>query len=212
MPDGLLPLFPLEVVLFPQTPLPLHIFEERYKEMIGECLANEKEFGIVLVRGEGVVRIGCTASVLEVLQRHEDGKLDILTLGRRRFRLKEIHSRRTFLEAAVEYFEDTDIRPTELDVTRDALASYRELQRLDLVAEEPPELNHPELSFQLAQAVTDLDIRQTLLEMRSEHDRMASVAGHLATLVLRAKIGESVKKVARSNGHGKHLPGLAEPE
>ncbi len=212
MLDGLLPLFPLELVLFPHTPLPFHIFEERYKEMIGECMAKDEEFGVVLVRGNGVVRTGCTASVLEVVRRHEDGKLDILTLGRRRFHLNSIHSRRSFLEGAVEYFDDVDLRSTQPEVARAAIASHSELLRLAGSEEEPAELDHPELSFQLAQISADLDFRQILLEIRSEADRMERVAEHLALLVRQRSVGQAMKKIARSNGHGKHLPDLAKPE
>jgi Lon protease-like protein len=212
MMDGLLPLFPLELVLFPHTPLALHIFEERYKEMIGECMARDEEFGIVLARGNGVVRTGCTASVLEVVRRHEDGKFDILTLGGRRFHLNSIHSRRSFLEGAVEYFEDVDLRSTPPEVARAAIASHRELLRLNGAEDEQPDLDHPELSFQLARISTDLDFRQTLLEMRSEAGRMELVAEHLALLLRQRSVGQTMKKVARSNGHGKHLPDLTSPE
>jgi len=211
MLDGLLPLFPLQIVLFPQTPLPLRIFEDRYKEMIGECMALEKEFGILLLRGEGIVRTGCTAEVLEVLRRHDDGRFDILAIGRRRFRLKEIHSRRTFLEAGVEYFEDNASPAASPEIVRAAIAAHEELVRLTGAEAEPPELDHPELSFQLAQITTDLDFRQSLLEMRSEAERMEMVAGRLALLIRQHVVGGSMKKVARSNGHGTHLPGLSDP-
>lgn len=212
MPDGLLPLFPLEVVLFPHTPLPLHIFEDRYKEMIGECLALQLEFGVVLVRGQGVVRTGCTAEVVEVLRRHENGELDILTVGQRRFQLKEIHSRRTFLEGAVEYFGDTGFRPAPLETARAAASAHAELLRLSGSGETPPELDHPALSFQLARIATDLDFRQVLLEIRSEAERIAHVAAHLTQLLRQRTAGNAVKKVAGSNGHGRHLPQLPDPE
>lgn len=212
MPDGLLPLFPLEVVLFPQTPLPLHIFEDRYKELIGECLARESEFGVVLVRGNGVARIGCSAAVVEVLGRHEDGKLDILTIGERRFHLNSIHSRRSFLEGGVEFFDDADFRATPPHVARAAAASYAEFLQLIGSTEEAPELHHPRLSFQLAQIATDLDFRQTLLEMRSEAERMELVAEHLALLVRRRQVADAMRKVVHSNGHGKHLPKRNNPD
>jgi len=212
MPDGLLPLFPLEVVLFPHTPLALHIFEDRYKEMIAECLADEKEFGVILVRGNGVARTGCTATVLEVVRRHEDGKLDILTVGGRRFHLKTIHSRRSFLEGAVEFFEDIDTGPAALEVLRAASESHEELMGLTGSMEPPPEPDHPDLSFALADVATELEFRQTLLEMRSKAERMERVAEHLALLVRRRKLGGSTKKAARTNGHCTHLPELGNPE
>ena len=211
MPDGLLPLFPWKSYYSPYT-LALHIFEDRYKEMIGECLAGDREFGVVLVRGNGVARTGCTASVLEVVRRHEDGKLDILTLGGRRFHLKTIHSRRSFLEGVVEFFDDIDFRLPPPEIARAAAASHQELLRLTRSMDAPPEPDHPGLSFQLAEIATDLDFRQALLEMRSEAGRMEYVAEHLALLVRRRKAGGAVKKAARSNGHGQHLPELTNPE
>ena len=90
MDDLMLPLFPLDVVLLPQESLPLHIFEERYKEMITECLeaqargAAEEEFGIVFAKDEKMETVGCSAHILEVTQRYEDGRLDIITLGKRK--------------------------------------------------------------------------------------------------------------------------------
>ncbi|HEY3441067.1 MAG TPA: LON peptidase substrate-binding domain-containing protein [Paludibaculum sp.] len=212
MPDGLLPLFPLEAVLFPHTPLPLHIFEDRYKEMIGECLELEKEFGVVLARGQGVVRTGCTAKVVDVLRRHEDGELDILTVGRQRFQLKEIHSRRTFLEGEVEFFDDIDFSPTPLETVRAAATTHEALLRLSGSTVTPPKLDHPELSFQLARIATDLNFRQVLLEMRSESERIAHVAAHLEQLLRQRAVGSAMKKVAPSNGHGKHLSQLTDPE
>src|SRR3954452_15477343 len=85
MAGRLLPLFPLSLVVFPRTRLPLHIFEERYKEMIGIAIREESEFGIVLAKDEGIVNAGCTVKVERVLHRYPDGRMDILTMGQRRF-------------------------------------------------------------------------------------------------------------------------------
>ena len=87
MQPGLLPLFPLQVVLLPGSELPLHIFEDRYKEMIGEAIRNRQEFGVVLANGKGIVNTGCTAMVDKVLRQYPDGRMDILTHGRRRFEI-----------------------------------------------------------------------------------------------------------------------------
>ena len=94
MQQGLLPLFPLEVVLMPGGHLPLHIFEERYKEMIGEAIRNNTEFGIVLVNRGALVEVGCTAVVQGVLQEYPDGRLDIVTQGRRRFEILLVNEER----------------------------------------------------------------------------------------------------------------------
>ncbi len=216
MMDGLLPLFPLELVLLPGTLLPLHIFEPRYREMIGECLAGHRKFGVVLQTARGVAPAGCAADVLEVVRRHTDGRLDILTMGCERFHLKAIHSTRSFLQGDVEIFDDDDTSAAPPQVIHGALALYQELARRDGPGadpgEDPPEPDHARLSFQLARIVPDLDFRQALLELRSEAARMERVAAQLALLVRRREVGGSMRKVARSNGHGKHLPNLANPE
>src|SRR6267378_2518946 len=89
-----LPLFPLETVLFPGVPLPLHIFEPRYKEMIGECLARKSLFGVVRAQDEGVTEIGCTAEIIAVTKKYEDGRLEIVTEGRERFEVLEVNRQR----------------------------------------------------------------------------------------------------------------------
>jgi Lon protease-like protein len=102
-----LPLFPLGVVLLPGMSLPLHIFEERYKLMIAECLEHEGEFGIVLSNGERMESAGCTAAVRRVLRRYPDGRMDVLTVGKRRFRILELREGRPWLEALVEPLQDS---------------------------------------------------------------------------------------------------------
>ena len=90
MPTRLIPLFPLQVVVFPRTRLPLHIFEERYKEMVGDAIRDESEFGIVLAKDEGIVNAGCTVMVEKVLEMYPDGRMDILTRGQRRFEILQL--------------------------------------------------------------------------------------------------------------------------
>src|SRR5947208_4835371 len=89
----LLPLFPLDMVLLPGVPLPLHIFEPRYREMISECLAQEKPFGVVRVKEEGVAEIGCTAEIITVTKKYPDGRMDIVTEGRERFEVMHMDKR-----------------------------------------------------------------------------------------------------------------------
>ncbi len=112
MQPHLLPLFPLQVVLLPGGELPLHIFEDRYKEMIGEVLRGElafgNEFGVVLSSEKGIVNTGCTATVDQVLRRYPDGRMDILTRGRRRFEIVEAGRRASFLRGSVDFFDDDE--------------------------------------------------------------------------------------------------------
>ena len=85
MQEELLPLFPLQVVLFPRTTLPLHIFEERYKQMVADVMRGKAEFGVVLAGEKGIVNTGCTASIEKVVKTYPDGRMDLLTVGRRRW-------------------------------------------------------------------------------------------------------------------------------
>src|SRR5438477_1876236 len=161
MQDGLLPLFPLQVVLLPGSQLPLHIFEDRYKEMIGEVLRDKLEFGVVLASEKGIVNTGCSATVDRVLKEYPDGRLDILTRGRRRFEILLLNEERSFLRGAVEFFDDDDASgPANPDAQRRAVEGYNELQSLTSDAPlDASGLSQPQLSFRLAQPVPDLTFR-----------------------------------------------------
>lgn len=209
MPEGLLPLFPLEVVLLPHATMPLHVFEERYKEMVSDCLRTASEFGVVQSRGNGILRIGCSASIEEVLKRYDDGRLDILSLGRRRFEIQEVDSERAYLSAKVTFFDDDDFSPAPGDLRRRALITHAELLTLVESDEEPPDINLPDLSFHLARISTDLDFRQLLLDIRSESERMQRVSEHLSRLIVQHRTRNVMKRVIRQNGHGTHLGDLS---
>src|SRR5262245_32090594 len=121
MQQGLLPLFPLNVVLFPGAELPLHIFEERYKEMIGEAIRDHLEFGVVLANEKGIVNTGCTATVEKVLKQYPDGRMDIMTQGRRRFEIVQLNDERSFLRGSVEFFDDEEFDPPGADLEKRAI-------------------------------------------------------------------------------------------
>src|SRR2546421_7686612 len=106
MAVSLLPLFPLEIVVFPGAPLPLHIFEPRYKEMIGECLSQERSFGMVRAKENALAATGCSARIIEVIKKYEDGRLDIAAKGAQRFEIIQVNQERSFLQAEVAFFED----------------------------------------------------------------------------------------------------------
>jgi Lon protease-like protein len=206
MQDGLLPLFPLQVVLLPGSQLPLHIFEDRYKEMIGEVLRDKLEFGVVLASEKGIVNTGCSATVDRVLKEYSDGRLDILTRGRRRFEVLLLNDERSFLRGAVEFFDDDEPDPSEPaspDLLRTVMAGFNELESVDTNA---PDTGDPRLSFRLAQQVPDLGFRQTLLTMRSEAERMRQLAGFLPGFLERRKKAQHTKHVAGSNGHARPKP------
>jgi Lon protease-like protein len=207
MREEMLPLFPLPLVLLPRTPLPLHIFEDRYKELIGEAIAADTEFGIVLARAEGVVNTGCTATVSKVVERYDDGRLDIITTGRRRFELIELVEGRSFLQGKVRFFDDVEIQAPGMDVKQRAVEAYTQARQA--TGQEPsqePEWTDPQLSFQLAQIVSDADFRQNLLNTRSESERLKRLADYFPVHVVRFRHSEQLKVAAPRNGHSKHIP------
>lgn len=208
MPEGLLPLFPLEVVLLPHAPLPLHIFEERYREMIAECLRDESEFGVVQVQGNGIHRIGCTAMVDRVLKRYDDGRMDIVTFGQRRFEVVDLNDERAFLRAEVRYMEDDSFDTASLEIRREVVNTYLEIVRISGDEPEEIDIDEPELSFRLARISDDLDFRQTILGTFSEVERMRKTAEHFKDLLVRRQTREAMQRVVRQNGHGGHLGDL----
>src|SRR5215467_14148505 len=106
MAARVLPLFPLQIVVFPRTRLPLHIFEERYKEMVSSAIRDATEFGVVLAKEEGIVNAGCTVKVEKVLHQYPDGRMDVLTVGQRRFEIQRLNEDRDYLQGEVTYFDD----------------------------------------------------------------------------------------------------------
>src|ERR1051326_7329839 len=116
MPSRLIPLFPLQVVVFPRTQLPLHIFEERYKEMVGNAIQDHSEFGIVLAKDDGIVNAGCTVMVEKVLERYPDGRMDIVTRGQRRFEILSLNEEKDYLQGEVTFFDDEDLEATPAEL------------------------------------------------------------------------------------------------
>lgn len=203
-----LPLFPLSLVLLPATPLPLHIFEERYKEMMGDIIPDGAEFGVVLAKDDGIVNIGCTATVDRVLQRYPDGRLDLVAIGQRRFRVVSLNDDKSYLRASVEFFNDEEASAVPLNLRRRALTAFQRLRQLEepsLVIE--PAIEAPQLSFQLAQFISDLDKRQTVLSIRSEVERLEFLVSLLPDYILQRERILRAKRVAPLNGHAKHVAG-----
>jgi ATP-dependent Lon protease len=204
MAEPLIPLFPLSVVLLPSTPLPLHIFEERYKEMIGLVIAEHGEFGVVLAKEEGIVNIGCSATIENVLQRYADGRLDILAMGRRRFVIQSVDDEKDYLRASVQFFNDEDVDVVPAPLRLDAIAEYEKLRAISQESgAAEPRLDDPQLSFQLGQFIDDLDHRQALLAMRSETERLEFLIRALPEYIVRREQITLAKRVAPRNGHAK---------
>lgn len=197
----LLPLFPLEVVLFPGTPLPLHIFEPRYKEMIGECLAQKHSFGVVLVKEKALAQVGCAAQVTSLLKTYEDGRMDIMSQGVRRFEILHLDEARAFLRGEVQYFDDDGDQASRHE--RQQVAElHRELLSLGSSESQKPDVDNPQLAFQLAAGVPlDLDFKQALLVMRSEAERIATMISYYTALIPKLRTAIRARTKAGGNGH-----------
>jgi Lon protease-like protein len=209
MQGTLLPLFPLRVVLLPGAPLPLHIFEDRYKELIGESVRDGTEFGVVQAGEKGILNIGCTATVTEVVNRYEDGRLDILSIGRRRFEIFLLNEEKTYLRGSVTFFDDDDSEPPPVELKAVALAGLKLLSAVG-EREEAPDYGSSQLSFKVGQWISDLSFRQMLLSLRSETERLRQIATYLPDYLARLRRVEHIKKVAPTNGHG--LPTVSDTE
>jgi uncharacterized protein len=198
----LLPLFPLDVVLLPGVPLPLHIFEPRYKEMITECLDQKRPFGVVRSKDEGIAEIGCTAEILAVTKKHSDGRMDIVTEGRERFEVMQLNQERSFLRAEVLYLQD-EPETAESEKISQALRLHGQI--LSLAGAEPEassEIDGSKLSFHLAGSLPlDPDFKQTLLGMKSEAERLEGVISYFEAILPNLQRTVSVRRKSGGNGH-----------
>jgi Lon protease-like protein len=209
MPVRLLPLFPLHVVVFPRTPLPLHIFEERYKDMVGSAMRDSSEFGVVLAKENGIVNIGCTVTVEKLLQMYPDGRMDILTRGQRRFEIVSLNEEKDYLQAEVNFFDDEDSTEADPALRDQAVSQYQELAQLPGAEPRPdPDMQDPQLSFQLAHHLPDLDFLSALLRHRSEAERLKHLNQYLSQYIPRQRTVERMKELAPTNGHGGKPAGL----
>jgi Lon protease-like protein len=196
----LLPLFPLDVVLFPGMEMPLHIFEPRYKEMIGECLEEKKQFGVVRVRENALAEIGCTAEITALVKKYDDGRMDIATIGRRRFEIVEVKSERIFLQADVLFVDDEPSTPSPENIAR-ALELHAQVVGA-LGEEADAEADSPQLSYDMAGALPiDLEFKQTLLGVRSEAERLEGLIEFYEAILPKLEKGARRRQKAGGNGH-----------
>ncbi len=183
--NSLLPIFPLDLVLLPGVPLPLHIFEPRYREMIAECLERKKPFGVVRASSDGVADIGCTAEIMSVTKKYDDGRMDILTRGVERFEVIHVNNDRSFLQAEISVVQDEDEprKPTAQLVTQ-AVRLHAEIAKLAGAEPSGPDEHAGKLSFLLAGSLPlDLDFKQNLLSTLSEAKRLEAVIGYLEAVL-----------------------------
>jgi Lon protease-like protein len=193
-------LFPLGTVLLPTERLPLHIFEPRYRELIGECIAEEREFGLILADDDGLRQIGTRAAVTEVLERFDDGRLNVVVEGRERFKLVELTSGRSFHTGEIEPVVDLAGEPDPTDVEQ-ALALLRRLGEIAGAEVEDLSVASSVPSFELASHVEfDPRIKQELLEQRSEPERLRTLAGLLERAARLLELQQAGSRIAQTNG------------
>ena len=194
------PLFPLQIVALPSELIPLHIFEERYKEMFARCIEHEEEFGIVWVADDGLRETGCACEVAEVLETFEDGRLNLVARGTRPFRIEARQETFSYPAGTVAFLEDVDEVITE-DVVHEAHAAYAEL--VERATDRDPDLDEIAgmSAYQMAATVEfGLDAKQGLLDLRSENARLRLLARLFRAAIKRLEFAERAHQRAQSNG------------
>jgi Lon protease-like protein len=188
--------------MLPGAVLPLHIFEPRYKEMISECLETHRPFGIVRAKEGGVAEIGCTAEIITVTKKYDDGRMDIVTQGQERFEVLQVNQERSFLQAEVLYLQDEPGTPSGDEIDR-AMKFHGEIMKLaGAAAESAAEINKQQLSFHLAASLPlDLDLKQALLGMKSESERLRAVVAFFEALLPNMRRTVHARRKAGGNGH-----------
>jgi len=195
------PLFPLGIVALPSEAVPLHVFEPRYRAMIAECLESGSEFGIVWASEDGLRQIGCACEIAEVLERHEDGRMDILTRGTRPFRLVEAHDDHLpYPSGTVEWLDDKSeqLDAATVDAAHDAYATL-----VQQATDAEPERDRVDAmgAYDMAATVDfGLEAKQGLLSLRSENARLRLVTRLLRAALKRLDFIERAQARARSNG------------
>jgi Lon protease-like protein len=194
------PLFPLGLVLLPQELVPLHIFEDRYKLMIGECLDGEREFGIIWLSDDGLKQTGCAARIARVLERFEDGRLNILVQGTEPFRLLRKIEDLPYPAGDVEVLHDDG--DGDEQTAEEARRRYADLVE-ELTESRPEEQALAELDAYGMAATLDVEpaAKQALLELRSESGRLEQLETLFAEALERIRLAAFAAERARGNGH-----------
>jgi Lon protease-like protein len=194
------PLFPLGLVALPSELIPLHIFEERYKALVAHCLSEESEFGIVWSADDGLRPVGCACEIAEILERLEDGRINLIARGTRPFELHEHHETLEYPTGTVEFLDDRD-EPADNEAASSAHDAYSELVREATDRVPDPEQIGAMSAYEMAATVEfGLDAKQGLLDLRSETARLRLVTRLFRAAVRRLDFVERAQARARSNG------------
>jgi Lon protease-like protein len=196
-----IPLFPLDVVLFPGSSLPLHIFEPRYKMMIRRCLTMKLQFGVILAQKQGIATVGCTAAITSLAKQYPDGKMDILARGEFPFQVKEVFDDKPYYEAAIECLDDAPgAHPA---ASQELVETYE--QCYWLLYNRGPEITRGtglSPAYTMADSLPlPLDEKQALLEMRDEAQRQVQLLSQLKEWLPQLVFLNERRQRARGNGH-----------
>jgi Lon protease-like protein len=194
------PLFPLGLVALPSELVPLHIFEERYKTMMAECLDNEREFGIVWLSDDGLRDIGCACQIERVLERMDDGRMNLLARGTRPFRVLERQGHLAYPAGVIQFVEDR-VEALDAELAARARAAYADLVKR-ATDKEPDAADLDRMSAYDMAATVDfgLDAKQGLLDLRSENARLRLVSRLFRAASKRLDFVDRAQARARSNG------------
>ena len=194
------PLFPLGIVALPNELVPLHIFEERYKQMMNECLESGTEFGIVWLSDDGLREFGCACQIDRVLERMEDGRMNLVVRGTRPFRVVERQSHLAYPAGVVEFVPDSE-EPLDADLRHGAQTVYGELVRMATDRDPSPDELEPLDAYGMAATVDfGVEAKQQLLDLRSENARLSLLTRLLRAAIKRIELVELAHERARSNG------------
>lgn len=205
-----IPLFPLPLVVFPSEPLPLHIFEDRFKAMIAYCTESDppRMFGISLSEKGNLRPIGCAVRIQRIVRQYDDGSMDLITVGVYRYEMVELIGGLPYPRAAVRFFDDT---PSEVprDLKTEAITLHTRL--IELVKGKPPLMNFPataKISFLFAhEAGLDIRERQVMLEMRTETERLAFLTDYYRRTIPDIAEKTEVQDRIRANGYFRRFAG-----
>ena len=207
--ETVIPIFPLGLVLLPQMSLPLHIFEDRYKQMTKACLAHDKVFGIVYFSGKQFETKGCTARIIKILKRYDDGRLDIITRGEDRFSIREMFDEMPYLEARVEFFDDQPQENADSEKSQKmANTCIQLLKQINAMTAQYTDgifndaLDTKSVSF-FAAACDGFSHqeKQRFLEMTDTAKRLQKTADALEKLVHRLSITREIERIIGGNGN-----------
>ena len=205
----IIPIFPLGLVLLPQMSLPLHIFEDRYKQMINACLADDRVFGIVYFSGKQFETKGCTARIIDILKRYDDGRMDIITKGETRFSIEALSEKKPYLEARVEFFDDRPPENSDLEAAQKlAHACIQFLKKINAMTGQYTDADFnerldPKAASFLAASCDGFSYqeKQRFLEMTLTIKRLQKATQALEQLVHRLTITREIERIIGGNGN-----------